>query len=83
MPFCKITQNVFFHDAVQIKHTDAENQIVLSWTWFNIQARNKTQVRQNRLGYLPSINAAATDLLMIYDILCESLQKYYGKMKKT
>ena len=65
---------MIFHDAVQIKHTDAENQIVLSWTWFNNQARNKTQVTQDRLGYLPSINAAATDMLMIYEILYQAMK---------
>ena len=63
---------MFFPDAVQIKH--AENQIVLSWTLFNNQARNKTQVTQDRLGYLPSINAPATDLLMIYEILYQAMK---------
>ena len=40
-----------------LRQTGVENQIVPSWNVFNIRTRNKTEMTQDRLGYLPTINA--------------------------
>ena len=57
-----------------MRQTDVENQIVPSWIWFNIQTRNKTVITQDRLGYLPTINAPATDLSTVNKILKQAMK---------
>ena len=57
-----------------LRQTDVENQIVPSWTGFNIRTRNKTVITQDRLGYLPTINAPATDLSTVNEILNQAMK---------
>ena len=57
-----------------LRQTDVENQIVPSWTGFNIRTRNKTVITKDRLGYLPTINAPATDLSMVNEILKQAMK---------
>ena len=52
----------------------SENQTIPSWTGFNILVRNKHVVAKDRVGYLPAINAPATDISTMYQVLTKSLQ---------
>ena len=49
-----------------------ENQTVPSWTGFNISTRNQVQVSEDVVGYLPTINAPATELNTVFEILNRS-----------
>ena len=52
----------------------SENQTIPSWTGFNILARNKLVVANDSVGYLPTLNAPATDMSTVYQVLTKSLQ---------
>ena len=52
----------------------SENQTIPSWTGFNILVRNKHVVAKDSVGYLPTINAPATDMSTVYQVLTKSLQ---------
>ena len=52
----------------------SENQTIPSWTGFNILVRNKHVVAIDSVGYLPTINAPATDMSTVYQVLTKSLQ---------
>ena len=49
-----------------------DQQSVPSWTGFNIQTRDEEIVLQDRVGYLPTINAPATELSTVFEILKQS-----------
>jgi len=49
-----------------------ENQAVSGWTGFNIRTRNQVQVSEDIVGYLPTINAPATELSTVFEILNQS-----------
>lgn len=51
---------------------DEESQVVPSWTGFNIRTRNQIQVSEDVVGYLPTINAPATELNTVFEILNQS-----------
>ena len=50
-----------------------EAQSVSSWTGFNIQVRNNVTVVQDTVGYLPTINAPATELSTVYEMLNQAI----------
>ena len=50
------------------------DQNVLEWTRFNILTRNQTNVNQDTIGYLPTINAPATALSTVNKILTQALK---------
>ena len=52
--------------------TDAEKQRIPSWTGFNIQTRDSLTVSKDVVGYMPTINAAATELTTVAEILNQS-----------
>ena len=52
----------------------SEKQSVPSWTGFNILVRNDQEVTKDNVGYLPTINAPATNMSTVYQILLKSLQ---------
>ena len=52
----------------------SENQTIPSWTGFNILVRNKHVVTKDSVGYLPTLNAPATDMFTVYQVLTKSLQ---------
>ena len=54
-------------------HTDAK-QKVSGWTGFNISVRNKVEVRQDSVGYLPTINAPATNMSTFHEVLVRSVK---------
>ena len=37
------------------------------WTGFNISVRNEVQVSPDVIGYLPTIDAPATDMATVYE----------------
>jgi hypothetical protein len=51
---------------------DTIEQRVPSWTGFNIKTRDLLQVSQDSIGYLPTINAPATELSTALEILNQS-----------
>ena len=53
--------------------SDPEAQAVSSWTGFNIQIRDDVTVVQDNIGYLPTINAPATQLSTVNEVLNQSL----------
>ena len=52
----------------------SEKQSVPSWTGFNILVRNDQEVVKDNVGYLPTINAPATNMSTVYEVLTKSLQ---------
>ena len=50
-----------------------ENQTISSWTGFNILVRNDKIVVQDTVGYLPTINAPATDMSTVNEVLTQTL----------
>jgi len=49
-----------------------EHKKVPSWTGFNIRTRDQVQVSDDVVGYLPTINAPATELTTVFEILNQS-----------
>jgi hypothetical protein len=57
-----------------VRLMDNIEQSVSSWTGFNIQIRNNVSITQDKVGYLPTINAPATDLTTVNEILQQCLK---------
>ena len=51
-----------------------EKQKASGWTGFNISVRNKVQVSQDVIGYLPTIDAPATDMATVHEVLVQLLK---------
>ena len=49
------------------------NKDICSWTGFNILTHSETCVQEDNIGYLPTINAPATQLSTVNEILLQSL----------
>ena len=54
------------------RQTHVEDQRVPSWTGFHVQTRSKEDVREDVVAYLPTINAPATELSTVNEILRQS-----------
>ena len=52
----------------------AEKQTVCRWTGFNILVRSETDVSQDNIGYLPTIDAPATNMSTVFEVLRQSVQ---------
>ena len=52
--------------------TDAEKQRIPSWTGFNINTRDSLTASKDVVGYMPTINAPATELTTVAEILNQS-----------
>ena len=57
--------------AVRITNAEDQQQIP-SWTGFNIMTRSKEPVSKDVIAYLPTINAPATELTTVNEILRQS-----------
>ena len=57
-----------------VRQTDVEHQKVSSWTGFNIKTHCNAEVSQDKVGYLPTINAPATDMSTVNAILLQCLK---------
>ena len=49
-----------------------DNQAIPSWTGFNIRTRDQVPISEDVVGYLPTINAPATELNTVFEILNQS-----------
>lgn len=54
------------------RQVDPSNQIIPSWTGFNIRTRNMISVSQDIIGYLPVINAPATEMATVLETVKKS-----------
>lgn len=52
-----------------VRQLDSQQQAVSSWTGFNIKIRDNVDIRKDNIGYLPTINAPATKLSTVQEIL--------------
>ena len=52
---------------------DTANQMVSSWIGFSIKTRDDVMVKLDKAGYLPTINAPATELSTVQEILSQSV----------
>ena len=50
------------------------DQTVPSWTGFNILIRKDKLVIKDNIGYLPSINAPASSMWTMYEMICQAIQ---------
>ena len=50
-----------------------QSRLDCSWTVFNIRARDETIVNADSMSYMPTIDAPATQLSTVYEILQQSL----------
>lgn len=50
----------------------SENQCVGGWTGFNISIRDKVEVHKDIVGYLPTINAPATEMSTVQEVLVQT-----------
>ena len=51
----------------------SEEETVSSWTGFNILTRNEVIVEEDSVGYLPTINAPATQMSTVSEVMNQSL----------
>ena len=51
---------------------DTDNQTISSWTGFNMQTRDNITVSKDTIGYLPTINAPATQLSTVHNVLVQT-----------
>ena len=68
--------NDHYFEALQKNHLwfmtrqmETSNQEVCSWTGFNMITKNLTEVCEDVVGYLPTINAPATEMSTVQEIL--------------
>lgn len=52
----------------------AEKQNVCGWTGFNILVRDEMEVKKDNTGYLPTIDAPATNMSTVFEVLNQSLK---------
>ena len=52
----------------------SKNQTIPSWTELNILVRNKHVIAKDSVGYLPTLNAPATDMSTLSQVMKKSLQ---------
>ena len=58
---------------ILVRHENRKSQCIPSWTGFNIMTRDQEIVSEDKLGYLPTINAPATNLSTVNEVLMQSL----------
>ena len=79
--FVEVTAEVILAEArkkslvriIAVRPHAEEKQEARCWTGFNIYVRSKVQVPQDVIGYLPTIDAPATDITL-YEVLVQSLK---------
>ena len=64
-------KNFTWHMTRQINTTE---QKVCGWTGFNIMTRDEITVNQDTVGYLPTINAPATAMSAVNEVLTQALE---------
>lgn len=61
------------HLWILVRLHETSRQTTSSWTGFNIQTRGQVEVSADKVGYLPTINAPATDISTAQEILFNAL----------
>ena len=56
-----------------VRVLDPADQMISAWTGFNILIRDHIEVKADTVGYLPTINAPATDMSTVQEILRQSV----------
>ena len=79
--FVEVTAEEIFAEArkknlfwILLRLHAKEKQKASGWTGFNIPVRNKVQVSQDVIGYLPTMDAPATDMATIHEVLVQWLK---------
>lgn len=54
------------------RQANPESQTIPSWTGFNIKTRDQLSVSEDVVEYLPTINAPATEMNTVYEIINQS-----------
>ena len=62
------------HVWTLVRQQDTANQCISSWTGFNILTRDKIVITQDKIRYLPTINATATELSTVHEVLRHCLE---------
>ena len=57
-----------------VRQMNTSDQSISSWTGFNMQARDNITVRRDTVGYLPTVNAPATQLSTVHEVLNQALK---------
>ncbi len=57
---------------VLARQSKSDSQTIPSWTGFNIKTRDQESISEDVVGYLPTVNAPATELTTVYEILKQS-----------
>ena len=57
-----------------VRQMNTSDQSISSWTGFNMQARDNITVRRDTVGYLPTVNAPATQLSTVHKVLNQALK---------
>jgi len=57
-----------------IRHQSRMNQVVPSWTGFNIRVRSNHVVEADRIAYLPPIDGPASSLTTVWEVLQRSVK---------
>ncbi|KAG1659940.1 Choline O-acetyltransferase [Nymphon striatum] len=60
-------------DWVKIMCQPNNDTVFGSWTEFNIRTRDNVTVKPDKVGYLPTINAPATELSTVQELLSQSV----------
>ena len=73
--------NAVVHDAITknllwslVRQVNTSDQTVSSWTGFNILIRDDITVKKDTVGYLSTINAPATQMSTVFEILNQVLR---------
>ena len=73
--------NAVVHDAITknilwslVRQVNTSDQTVSSWTGFNILIRDDITVTKDTVGYLSTINAPATQMSTVFEILNQVLR---------
>lgn len=59
---------------ILVRLTNTSEQCVSSWTGFNIVTHDNSPIKKDTIGYLPTINAPATQLSTVNEILSNVLK---------
>ena len=71
----EVTNKVHKKNLVRMltRQVHIENQQVMGWTGLNIVIIKDLTVRKDKIGYLPTINAHATEMTTVHEILRQSV----------
>ena len=56
-----------------VRQIDTGHQNISAWTGFNIPTRSNVCITPDNIGYLPTINAPATELTTVHEVLKQCL----------